>query len=360
MAALGVRIADTSRDAGFGALVCALDALVERHEFERALGVIEQFHAAAPGWVPAFERQAQLCRAGRYGDQLYDVENRLADLYLVGGRFADALGIAERLQALRVDVEHHRAQVAEASAGLGRSAPGTPDVTAQPAPTEAFDLAEFAASLGLPASVEAHPRQQEQEAGPASESDVIEVDLVAELNALAGPDGHHPGSADSVAAESAGVELDDVFSHMRRESGQSQIEADAIEAYDAAAVHYNEGRIALAVECLRRAGRDSSLRFRASVMLGRIALQQANLDEGIAWFERASEAPAPSVQAARRLLYELGDTLERKGEQARARAVFLELQSAEPGYRDVEDRLLQLRESAGTGHTDVRPSRGSA
>ena len=38
------------------------------------------------------------------------------------------------------------------------------------------------------------------------------------------------------------------------------------------------------------------------------------------------EAPAPSPDAVRRLLYEFGDTLEGAGEQARALAVFLELQ----------------------------------
>jgi hypothetical protein len=38
----------------------------------------------------------------------------------------------------------------------------------------------------------------------------------------------------------------------------------------------------------------------------------------------------------------LGDTLEAAGENARALAVFLELQSNAPDYRDVGERLQQL------------------
>jgi hypothetical protein len=68
-------------------------------------------------------------------------------------------------------------------------------------------------------------------------------------------------------------------------------------------------------------------------MLARIARDQQRLTEALEWLERAVDAPAPTVEAARGLLYELGDTLEAAGEDARALAVFLELQSTEPEYR---------------------------
>jgi len=410
VAALGVTLADTSVDAGFRAVGCALDVLATRREFERSLGVIEQFHTAAPGYVPAYERQAGVCRDGRYDDLLYDVEQRLADLYLADGRFEAALPIAERLAELRPDVERHRAQIAEALTGLGRRDPAaTADAEPRRVSQEAFDLAEFAASLGLPAHLDADPPNSaghadtlpplefapaidpasngESDPEPAPESEpasvavdgpietgegftpaapepadsgVIEIELVGELNALAGPDPVDAVPAGQCEAGTAGADLDAVFLKMRDESGRALAEAEAMRAYDAAATHYNEGRTALAVECLRRAGRDSSLRFRACVMLARISLEQENAGEAIAWFERASEAPAPSAQAAHTLFYDLADTLERAGEPARAHAVFLELQSVDPGYRDVADRLARLRDGIGTGQTGGRSSKGPA
>ena len=77
-------------------------------------------------------------------------------------------------------------------------------------------------------------------------------------------------------------------------------------------------------------------------MLARLSLASGRVDEAIDWFERAAEAPAPSLEACRRLLYELGDALETAGEAARALAVFLELQAESGSYRDVARRVERL------------------
>ena len=62
--------------------------------------------------------------------------------------------------------------------------------------------------------------------------------------------------------------------------------------------------------------------------------------------ECAAEAPAPTAEEGRALLYDLGVTLEETGETARALAVFLELQADAGDYRDVSrriDRLARVR-----------------
>ena len=85
-------------------------------------------------------------------------------------------------------------------------------------------------------------------------------------------------------------------------------------------------------------------------MLARLSVAGGRVDEAIEWFERAAEAPAPSLDACRRLLYDLGDTLDGAGEQARALAVFLELQAESGTYRDVArrvERLTRLRTGGG-------------
>ena len=57
---------------------------------------------------------------------------------------------------------------------------------------------------------------------------------------------------------------------------------------------------------------------------------------------RAAEAPAPTPDAGRALLYDLAQTLEAAGESARALAVFVELESESGGYRDVAGRIDRL------------------
>ena len=54
------------------------------------------------------------------------------------------------------------------------------------------------------------------------------------------------------------------------------------------------------------------------------------------------EAPAPSAEAGRALLYELGVLLEETGETTRALAVFLELLADAGEYKDAQARADRL------------------
>lgn len=77
-------------------------------------------------------------------------------------------------------------------------------------------------------------------------------------------------------------------------------------------------------------------------MLASLCKQRGQLVQAVEWMERAVEAPAPSADDGRALLYSLGETLESLGEVARALAVFLELQSDVGSYRDVQARIDRL------------------
>ena len=46
-------------------------------------------------------------------------------------------------------------------------------------------------------------------------------------------------------------------------------------------------------------------------MLGRLYLERSDTRQAVEWFERAAEAPAPTPDAGRALLYDLAETLER-------------------------------------------------
>ena len=77
----------------------------------------------------------------------------------------------------------------------------------------------------------------------------------------------------------------------------------------------------------------------------------------ISWYVSASrycsaaassdEAPAPTPDAGRALLYDLAKTLESVGEHSRALAVFVELESESGGYRDVAGQIERLSKARG-------------
>ena len=121
---------------------------------------------------------------------------------------------------------------------------------------------------------------------------------------------------------------------------------DAAGEYLALARSYLEmGLTAEAVAALENAVQGTAFRYEAASILGKLAQQSGDLIAAIDWFERAADVPAPSLEEGRALLYELGATLERTGESARALAVFLELQADAGDYRDVASRIATLSRS---------------
>ena len=82
-------------------------------------------------------------------------------------------------------------------------------------------------------------------------------------------------------------------------------------------------------------------------MLAKACIDSGDAGRAIEWYGQAAEAPAPSPQAHYVVMYELASVLEAEGEGARAFAVLLELQSEAGEYRDVADRLEQLKGQIG-------------
>ncbi|MCC7125131.1 MAG: tetratricopeptide repeat protein, partial [Acidobacteria bacterium] len=119
-------------------------------------------------------------------------------------------------------------------------------------------------------------------------------------------------------------------------------EDEAAEQYRLALTYQDMGMIEDAIAALEQAARSTRQRFDAASMLGRLHLDQQDVIKAIEWFERAAEAPAPTPDAGRALLYDLANTLEDAGESSRALAVFVELETESGGYRDVDARIDQL------------------
>ena len=137
-------------------------------------------------------------------------------------------------------------------------------------------------------------------------------------------------------------DLETVFERMRARAERHEQVAGARSQYDRALANLAAGRLQEAILDLQAAAREPSFRFQAAAALGRIHLSRGELLPGVEWLERAAEAPASSIEEGHSILYELAHALERMGEQERALAVLIELDTHSTDYRDVRARIEVL------------------
>ena len=169
------------------------------------------------------------------------------------------------------------------------------------------------------------------------DTDPLEIDLSELLDRLEAP------SSSAGGVEPPGPpDLEAVFQEIRARVTQEQHGAAATTQYHRALDRIVGGDMEGAIADLQAVARVPLFRFAASTQLARLLVERGDLRAAVDWFERAAEAPAPTAADRYALLYDLGDTLERIGESARARAVLLELDGEAGGYRDVRARIEQL------------------
>ena len=136
--------------------------------------------------------------------------------------------------------------------------------------------------------------------------------------------------------------LDEAFKDFRSEVSKQTGNHAAKEKLALAKTYLEMGMTEEAITALTEASRNPQFRFEAASLLGRLYQRRDDLPHAAEWLERASEAPAPSANEGRELLFDLGSTLETLGETARALAVFMELQADAGEYRDVAARIERL------------------
>lgn len=137
---------------------------------------------------------------------------------------------------------------------------------------------------------------------------------------------------------------DNAFRDFREEVSRQTESDEAGRRYKIGLTYRDMGMIDDAVRELEQAARSPRLRFNASALLARVLRDRGEVAHAIDWFERAAEAPTPD--AGPQLLYELGQALEMSGENARALAVYIELQADHGEYHDTAARVARL--SGGT------------
>jgi tetratricopeptide (TPR) repeat protein len=322
--ALGCRLAESSPEAGYPCIDAVADAALADQDYAAAAAALHEFVTRVRYHVVALMRLVDICVDGGLEATMYEAQAQLADAYLEVGRGLEARIISEDLVARE---PWNRANIERFRRALVMLGEGDPDaIIAERLSGESPFLATDKMDLneGLTFD-EPEPRAS---AAPVEE----EIDLDAVLD--------EPVTPAPVAPQARS--LNQVFKEMRDEAGRSSAEEAAAEQYRLALTYRELGMTEDAVKALEAAARSPRQRFDACSLLGSLYIESNDLAKAVDWFERAAEAPAPTPDASRALLYDLGETLERIGEQARALAVYVELESESGGYRDVAGRIERL------------------
>lgn len=354
--ALGCRLAEKSPEAGYPCIDAVADAALAEQDYAAAAAALHEFVTRVRYHVIALMRLVDVCVDGGLEATMYEAQAQLADAYLEVGRGLEARIISEDLVARepwnRANIERFR----RALVMLGENDPDgiIAERLSGESPflaTDKMDLNEGltfdepfeAQSLApgkpaAPAAAATPPAKgKKAQAKPAPVEEAIDLDaaLAEAVHAAEAPDVTPP-------APPKAKSLNQVFRQMRDEAGRTSAEEAAAEQYRLALTYRELGMMDEAVKALEAAARSPRQRFDACSLLGRLYIEANDTDRAVDWFERAAEAPAPTPDASRALLYDLAETLERVGEHARALAVFVELESESGGYRDVAGRIERL------------------
>jgi tetratricopeptide (TPR) repeat protein len=354
---LAMSMTEENAEAAFALLDPAVDLAIAESQFDAAARLLGDFAVRASGHVPALLKLVEVCVDGGLEIEMYDAQARLTDAYLEAGQAAEARVIAEDLVARepwqQVHIERFRralvmlrvsdpdTYIAERLSGhapftatdpfVDPPSPAAPPDAATPPDDVRGDasVAASEASVSGPPEVAKKPSTLQPQKG----AEAGEIDLSGALGAL---------SPEDAAAAPSAEGLQDVFDGLRARVAD-QAEGDFSAQYLKLAHTYLEmDMLDEAMSSLETAVRSPVHRFEAASLLGRLHVRRGQPQRAIDWLERAAEAPAPTTEDGRALLYDLGVLLDGAGEVARALAVFLELQADAGDYRDVPARIDRL------------------
>jgi len=369
--------ATTNPDAGFVVVDAIVEATSAARDFSDAAAILQEFIARVPNHIPALMKLIEASVDGGLESTMNEAQGQLADAYLIAGQAALARVIAEDLVArepwerehinrfrralVMLKVAEPDSLIAERLSGMAPflatdvfadqatlSTPAVqPESDAGPVPVSALEWGEIALSeIGVPATAVRETPQDAPSPPPPSgdqKEGRIEIDLSGALGDLHGGDNQAAADAEPRQPESpAEQNLDSAFQNLRKDSAQQGAADQSAQHMTLARTSLEMGMQDQAITAFKAASRSPRFRFEAASALGRMHKERGEIAEAAEWLERASEAPAPTIEEWRALAYDLGAALEETGETARALAIFLELQSEVGEYRDLAARIEHL------------------
>jgi len=346
---LGCRLAESSPEAGYHVIDAVADTALQTGDYAAAAAALHEFVTRVRFHLVALMRLVEICVDGQLEATMYETQAQLADAYLEVGRGLEARIISEDLVARepwnRANIERFRKSLVM----LGEPDPDAiiADRLSGDSPFMAADFIDLNEGTDL-----ASPSDPSAKA-PASPS-APETTQGGDGKKRARTEGTHANAAPAAVraaapAEEARTLSVGVVTERKNEEEPATGEDGAAEQYRLALTYQDMGMVEDAIAALENAARSPRQRFDAASMLGRLHLEQRALGKAVEWFERAAEAPAPTPDAGRALLYDLASTLESAGESSRALAVFVELEAESGGYRDVGARIDSLSRAQARG-----------
>ena len=361
VAELGWSFVGSSPETTFTCVDAAVDGAIASSEFQEAATTLQEFVTRVPGQIPALLKLVEVCVDGGLEQTMYDAQEQLTDAYLAASQAAEARVIAEDLVArepwepahidrfrralVMLRVSDPDTLIAERLSGQAPFMAHDPFFDGPVAAAPAADAQESSSPEPEPTAEPAQPETSDpsdtvQAAAAATKSRLPkapasdEIDLTGELGDL---DAAPKGQGSEPAGEAL---LNQAFAKIRTDA---DADADFSSQHMTLARTYLEiGMLDEAIVSLQTAVRSPRQRFEAAAALGRVYDRRGETTLAIEWLERAAEAPAPSPEEGRALLYDLGVLLDGAGETSRALAVFLELQADAGDYRDVPARIDRL------------------
>lgn len=329
---LGCKIAPKNGEAGYQAVDAVIDAALAENDFAAAAVALQEFTARVPSHIVGLMRLVEVCVDGGIESTMYEAQAQLAEAYLSTGRALEARIISEDLVAREPWNKANIDRFRRALVGLGEPDPDAiiADRLSGESPflaVEKMDLNEGeGANLADAAAAPPEPSAAKAAAPPAK--------------AEAPPSRAKGPGTDSVVQ---------AFKSISSNADRKSVEEAAAEQYRLAVTYVEMSMPDDAIKALEIAARSPRQRFDAASMLGRLYLERNDHKHAIEWLEHAAEAPAPTPDAGRALLYDLAQALETVGEHARALAVFVELESESGGYRDVAGQIERLSKAQARG-----------
>jgi tetratricopeptide (TPR) repeat protein len=340
---LGCRLAESNPEAGYQVIDAVADAAVDAGDFAAAAAALHEFVTRVRFHLVALMRLVEICVDGQLEATMAEAQAQLADAYLEVGRGLEARIISEDLVARepwnRANIERFRKSLVM----LGEADPDATiaDRLSGDSPFMAADFLDLNEGVDFSSPIDDLAAAGDPE--PSGKGDRKKRGKSSDGNGPAAASAEPVVNAVATSdPEAARTRVSQSSKAIRDEADRSSTEEEAAEQYRLALTYQDMGMIDDAMSALEVAARSPRQRFDAASMLGRLHLEQQQTGKAVQWFERAAEAPAPTPDAGRALLYDLASTLESAGEGSRALAVFVELEAESRGYRDVAARIDQL------------------
>jgi tetratricopeptide (TPR) repeat protein len=314
--AMACRLADSDADAAYPAIEAVADAALADGDYAAAASALHEFVTRVRRHIVALMRLVEICVDGGLEATMYSAQAQLADAYLDAGRGLEARIISEDLVAREPWDTANIARFRRALEMLGEPDPDAviADRLSGDSPFMATNKLDLNEGITFDDPVDAPEETVDLSAALEAAAPVASAKTKRATKAGPATDGAARGADDGLAAEQLRLGL----------------------------TYRDMGMVDDAIQALELASRSSRQRFEAASVLGRLLVERGDRAGALEWFERAAEAPAPTLDAGRALLYDLGAVLEDLGDAARALAVFSEIEADTGGFRDVRARIERL------------------